>query len=312
MLTATPACGEPAMELVAGPMNYTEGPAVGPDGGVWFTEGEPAHAVHRYEIDLREAQVVLDRTQSGGANGLLWLDGEGLLICRDRLDQTVGFMADPLGDSGNIALATETPAGQRFNGPNDIAAHEGSRTLYFTDPKYSNRPNDSGIEGVYAIRINPEIKEDPRALGEKLPEYTAVALAADDLVRPNGIAVSGDTLYVADNVALNVTAFDIDPETGDTSNPRVFADLREGFGGRGPDGMCVLPGGELAVTLWGRGVQILDADGERLGFIATGDFTSNVTPADDGGLWVTARNGLMKVSADAVRRALAGERVAEE
>ena len=299
---------EPAMRVVAGPMNYTEGPAVGPEGGVWFTEAGPAHAVHRHDPATGETTLVLDRTASGGANGLLWLDDEGLLICRDRLDQAVGFMEDPLGDAVNIELVNQTPGGHAFNGPNDIAAHEPSRTLFFTDPRYSQRPNESGIEGVYALRFDEAIEGDDRSLEKKLAEHTRVSLATDALDKPNGIAAMEDRLLIADNGAKTIEQFNI-AEDGMLFDQSRFADLT-GFES-GPDGMAIDEAGNVFVTIWGDGVQVLDPDGAFLGFIATGDSTSNVTFADDGGLWVTARNSLMKVSPDAVERALAGERVEE-
>jgi sugar lactone lactonase YvrE len=60
---------------------------------------------------------------------------------------------------------------------------------------------------------------------------------ADDLVFPNGMAITPDglTLIVAETFAHRLTAFDIDPESGTLSNRRIFADLIDKM----PDGICM-------------------------------------------------------------------------
>jgi sugar lactone lactonase YvrE len=57
---------------------------------------------------------------------------------------------------------------------------------------------------------------------------------AGGLAFPNGMAVAGDTLIVAESHGHRLTAFDIGPDGG-LSNRRVWAELGEGT----PDGICV-------------------------------------------------------------------------
>jgi sugar lactone lactonase YvrE len=61
-------------------------------------------------------------------------------------------------------------------------------------------------------------------------------VVAEDMVSPNGLAVSADgrTLLVNDLFANRIRAFDIAP-SGDLLRPRVFADLGESS----PDGLCL-------------------------------------------------------------------------
>jgi sugar lactone lactonase YvrE len=57
---------------------------------------------------------------------------------------------------------------------------------------------------------------------------------AGGLAFPNGMAVTGDTLIVAESHGHRLTAFDIGPDGG-LSGRRVWAELGEGT----PDGICV-------------------------------------------------------------------------
>ena len=268
--------------MVAGPMGYTEGPAVAPDGSVYFTEAGPAHAVHRYDPQTGETAVFLDKTMSGGANGLMFVD-DTLIIAEDRLDRTVSVLhAEGMDRPVDMATAFDN---QPFNGPNDLEFHQASQTLFFTDPKYGDKEFVLPSEGVYSVKDEGNYPEPPKA-----------KLVTDQLERPNGIAVHGDTLYVADNKAKTVVSAPIDAE-GNVGEFEVFAELDAKHG---PDGMTVAEDGRVFVTLWGEGVVVFSPDGEQIGFIPTGEQTSNVTMADDGGLWVTARNGLLKVAPGAV------------
>jgi sugar lactone lactonase YvrE len=63
---------------------------------------------------------------------------------------------------------------------------------------------------------------------------------ADGLAFPNGMAVTGDTLIVAESHGHRLTAFDIG-RNGELSGQRVWAELGEGT----PDGICVDPEGAV-------------------------------------------------------------------
>jgi sugar lactone lactonase YvrE len=65
-----------------------------------------------------------------------------------------------------------------------------------------------------------------------------VAIAASEMMSPNGMAVSPDgrTLYVAESTAMRISRFAIDPATGSLSDRAVFATLPDGGI---PDGICL-------------------------------------------------------------------------
>jgi sugar lactone lactonase YvrE len=63
---------------------------------------------------------------------------------------------------------------------------------------------------------------------------------AGGLAFPNGMAVLGDTLIVAESHGRRLTAFDIEPDGG-LSGRRVWAPLGEGT----PDGICLDPEGAV-------------------------------------------------------------------
>jgi sugar lactone lactonase YvrE len=62
-------------------------------------------------------------------------------------------------------------------------------------------------------------------------------VAARDLKFPNGAVITpnGHTLIVAETFAPCLTAFDLDPATGDLANRRVWAPIS----GAVPDGICL-------------------------------------------------------------------------
>ena len=113
---------------------------------------------------------------------------------------------------------------------------------------------------------------------------------ADDLHFPNGMAVAGGTLIVAESHAARLTAFDI-AANGELTNRRTWADLP----GSAPDGLCVdatgavwyadVPnrhcrrvreGGEVLATVPlpdGAFDCALSADGRTL-YAATADYTN--------------------------------------
>ena len=113
---------------------------------------------------------------------------------------------------------------------------------------------------------------------EKEPEPTNLILVkngraevvADDLLFPNGIAISADgrTMIVAESYAYRLTAFDVDPLSGSLSNRRIFADLGNGS----PDGICIDAEGAVWVASYTtcEFIRVLDG-GEITHRIGSGD-----------------------------------------
>lgn len=78
---------------------------------------------------------------------------------------------------------------------------------------------------------------EPKPTGLIMVGVGRPQIVAEDLLFPNGIAISPDgrTLIVAESYANRLTAFDINIETGALSGRRTFAEL----GGCSPDGICL-------------------------------------------------------------------------
>jgi sugar lactone lactonase YvrE len=132
---------------------------------------------------------------------------------------------------------------------------------------------------------------------------------------PNSIAFSADdrTLYFADSREQTIWAFDLDIDSGDITNRRVFANLRGGRGG--PDGSCVDAEGFLWNAHFGHSRVVRYApDGRVDRFI---EFpASNLTCCAFGGdtldvLYVTSAQILLK-PADLAAQPLAGALFAVE
>lgn len=299
------------VETVATGFKFTEGPALAPDGSIYFTD-IPNNAIHRYDPATGETSRFTD--DSGGANGLLFSPGgQGTLFaCAGKArvlryypaqweiaDQDPPTPGEPMTPTTHglawTGLSTqpseEDEVGhyqdQRLNSPNDLIATE--QAIYFTDPRYGNRDGmEMEIEGVYVLT------EGQRAEGSEVK----IKRVIDDLVRPNGIGLSLDqqTLYVVDNGDAKLFAYPI-LEPDELGERKLLSDMADLGGG---DGMAVDRQGRLYVTIPNaKGVLVLTPEGDRLGFIETGPRTSNcVFGADGKTLYVTADHSLKRIQLD--------------
>lgn len=240
----------------------TEGPAVVPDGSIYFTDmpfGEDQGQIHRYSPQT--GQTTVFTAKSGKSNGLAY-HPDGYLVSCDgaagggrrliRWDLTTG-QGSTLVDSCN---------GRRLNSPNDLCIDSQGR-IYFTDPRYQgDEARELEHEAVY--RVN---------------EDGSVIEITHDVEKPNGIVLSPDerTLYVGDHNndpirrgAMKVYAFDLDAD-GQVRGPRrTIVD----FGmENGCDGMTVDADGNIYLTcrsLAKPGLMVVNPAGEELAFLPTG------------------------------------------
>ncbi len=109
-------------ELIAEGMGFTEGPAIAPDGSLFFTDLETSRIYRIRPGDRAEPEVWLE--QSGVTNGLAF-DKEGRLYgCRMGAGQVVRWN---VADEEMEVLVEDVK-------PNDVVvAHDG--TVYFTEPR---------------------------------------------------------------------------------------------------------------------------------------------------------------------------------
>jgi sugar lactone lactonase YvrE len=123
--------------------------------------------------------------------------------------------------------------------------------------------NELTVDGRSNIYVNGGIDFDfsgpPSGVIALVTPDGAVRKVADGIAFPNGMVVTPDnrTLIIAESVAANLTAFDIEPD-GSLSNRRVWA---EGFGA---DGICLDADG----AIWGAsppGTQTMNRTFVRVG-----------------------------------------------
>ena len=267
------------VEKVADGYRFTEGPAAGPDGCIYFTD-IPAQLILKYDPATGETVTFLENT--GEANGLAFYEGR-LHSCEHKNRRVASGVVD-----GEIIATTEAShyEGVPLNSPNDLAIDQAG-TIYFTDPRYGNRDSmETEVEGVYWL--GPYIND-----AMERPEPICIDA---DLTRPNGIVLSPDEpiLYVADHGANWIYAYDI-VEPGKVENKRQFAQLNNGEG-RGSDGMCVDGRGRVYATGHNK-VWVFEPSGELVTTIDTGPQTTNCTFAADGKtLYITADHGLFLIA----------------
>ncbi len=257
--------GAVAVEIFSGGEDFLEGPAMSPDGLLYFTDfSERTGTGIIWTLDPLTRASKVFRSPSGMANGLAFDAGGDLIACEQA------------GGGGRRVTKTTMKTGisriiagryrnKPFNSPNDVAIDAKGR-IYFTDPSYlADYPVEQNGMGVY--RIDGD---------------SSVHLVAANVAKPNGIAVSPDqkTLYVVNcDFPGNGTRWFVPGENnvaGPVSQGSVFAfDIRADgslqlrsqlidFGSSlAPDGMTVDAEGNLYIAVGNR-VLVYDAAGTKL------------------------------------------------
>jgi gluconolactonase len=116
---------------VATTVAFTEGPAQGPDGLIYFTD-VTNNRILRFDPRTKKHEVF--RADSNRSNGLLF-DGEGRLIACESPDAERSNPRLTRTDmkTGRVEVLAAGFEGKQFNGPNDVTIDSRGR-LYFTDP----------------------------------------------------------------------------------------------------------------------------------------------------------------------------------
>ncbi|HEY5616686.1 MAG TPA: SMP-30/gluconolactonase/LRE family protein [Vicinamibacterales bacterium] len=257
------------------------GPAEGP---VWIAEG-------RYLLfnDIQTSRrmkytpgqgVVVAKTPTNEANGLT-RDLQGRLISAEHATRRV-TREDP---DGSITVVANNFQGKRLLRPNDVIV-KSDGTIYFTDPGGPLAPDQFDVTVAAVYRVSPDLG--------------SISLIIDDLIGPNGLALSPDetVLYVTDARRRIVRAYDLLPNgTVAKQTSRLFADMGGPEPGV-PDGMKVDTAGNV-YTGGAGGLYIMDKTGKKLGRIVHGlPATTNVAFGGDDWktLYFTTRSSLNMVS----------------
>ena len=248
----------------------TEGPAVGPDGSIYFSDilrGENKGRIHRYDPSTNKVETFAENSHK--SNGLIF-GRDGFLYAAEGADYGGRRISRWNVETKERQLVVDRFGGKRFNAPNDICVDD-KGNLYFTDPRYiGHEPRELERRAVYRVTPGGEVVEITR-----------------QVTKPNGIALSpdGKTLYVAETNngsdgmpgvepgnrgPMRIYAFPLD-ESGLVAGPRqLFHDFGPQFG---CDGMTVDEHGNLYLTAREPsrpGILVVDPTGDEIAFLPTG------------------------------------------
>jgi gluconolactonase len=226
---------------------FTEGPAVAPDGRVYFTD-QPNDKIYVWD-EKNRISLWLEGTNR--SNGLYFNKKGQLVTCADLYNQLAYFDNDK-----KLHVIHEKYNDNLLNAPNDlwIASNGG---IYFSDPYYhrkwweEGRGEEQEVRGVYYL--NPK--------GE-------IARVIDDFKQPNGLigTPDGKILYVSDINDGKIWKYNIQPD-GSLANKTFFAP-------HGSDGMTIDNKGNVYLTS-GK-VWIYSPKGELVQEIEVPENPSNV------------------------------------
>jgi len=251
------------LDLLHTGCRWAEGPVHVPAWRSLIWSDIPNDRMLRY--DEATDAVGLFRAPAGYSNGNS-LDRQGRLVTCEHGGRRVSRTeAD-----GSITVLADRYEGRRLNSPNDVVVRSDG-LIFFTDPAYGI---DSDYEGHKA-----EAEIGACHLYRLDPATGAVSIAADDFVRPNGLAFSPDEriLYVADTGATHV-------EDG----PRHIRRFRVADDGRldGGEVFAVCTAGlfdgfrlDMNGRIWtsaGDGVHCYDPDGTLIGKVRVPETVANV------------------------------------
>ena len=266
------------VQKVASGCRFTEGPAIGKGGALYFSDG-PNNRVMRLTAG---GELTVFLQPSGRANGLLF-DGEGRLVMCQSAGEGGGRRVARLEEDGEITPLAAEFEGRPFIAPNDLCIDRRGR-IYFTDPWYGGEIEKSQpASGVYRID----------APGR-------VARVIDNLERPNGIVITPDDrlVYVSDRGTQKLHRYRVQ-EDGALEPDGVVYDFSPD---RGIDGMWLDQEGNIygaAGQDKTTGLFVISPQGKLLLHKPMPEFSTNVTfgGEDLRDLFLTASTSVYKMRA---------------
>ena len=275
---------EAKLEKLWGDGEFTEGPCLGPDGCIYFSD--IGNRILKFDPEKKMKTTSVFRDPSGRSNGLKF-DAMGRLIACEGANTGGNRRISVTDKDGKIATLAGQFMGKAFNSPNDLALDAKGR-VYFTDPRYvGDEKRELEHDSVY--RVDPDGK---------------VSRIISDVSKPNGVVLSPDqkTLYLAESHPIGkgkreLRAYPLNDD-GSVGKGKALFDFGDD---RGIDGMTVTSTGHIVATA-GKGktagVTIFTSEGKKVGFIATPEDPSNCCfgGKDLSILYVTAGKSLYRVS----------------
>jgi gluconolactonase len=242
---------------------WAEGPAYFPAGRYLVWSDIPNDRILRW--DEPTGHVGVFRSPAGYTNGHT-VDREGRLVSCSHGARRV----ERTEHDGSITTIADRYDGKRLNSPNDVVVSSDG-AVWFSDPTYGIDSDYEGFAAESEIGASHVYRVDAQT--------GACVIAADDFVKPNGLALSPDErrLYVSDTGMTHVAdgprhirAFDIGDD-GALSGGEVFATCTEGIF----DGFRFDADGRLWTSA-GDGVHCYDPDGTLLGKVLIPESVANV------------------------------------
>ena len=268
------------VEKLWGEGEFTEGPAEGPDGCIYFSD----IGNRIIKFDPKSGKTAVYRDPSGRSNGLKF-DAKGRLIACEGAN-TGGGRRISITEKDGVKTLADSFEGKRFNSPNDLTL-DGKGRVYFSDPRYvGEEKRELDHESVF--RVDPDGK---------------VTRVISDVTKPNGLAISpdGKTLYVAESngdrkKSRELRAYPLNAD-GTVGAGRKLYDFGEE---RGIDGMTVTADGTIVATAGSKaaaGIYFFSPEGKKVGFLPTPEDPSNCCfgGPDKKTLYITAGKGLYRV-----------------
>lgn len=241
--------GGTRVEVVREGFEGTEGPVALPDGSILFTENRADRIV---KIGL-DGSVSTWLEKTGGANALA-IGGKGELYAVQTAPSAIAELKP------TVKVLASKFDGKPLGRPNDFAL---SRTgnIYFSDPGPNLQP------GATAPAT------PPKTAFYWLDKRGKVRLVADDIRRPNGVALSADekTVYLANTAGEYLIAYTVQPD-GSLTGRRDFAKLAgfrtnpNGTTSSGADGI-VVDKDERVYVATNIGIEVFSPQGQALGVI---------------------------------------------
>jgi gluconolactonase len=208
------------------------------EGPVWDGSGllyNEVSASTTYRWDPKTTESTVWRTNTGETNGMTF-DRQGqLFACEGGAHRVTKI--DPENRNADPMVISDAFEGQTMNCPNDLAVDSRGR-VYFTDPNYSQNPNNLEHEAIY------------------MAEHTFggnwnTLRVTFDTFKPNGVlfSINQKTLFVADTPTdptetRRLLAYPVN-EDGTLGDHQVLHD----FGaGRSIDGMTLTSTGTILAT----------------------------------------------------------------
>jgi gluconolactonase len=236
---------------------WAEGPAYFPAHRALVWSDIPNDRMLRY--DEATGEVGVFRSPAGYTNGHT-VDGQGRLVSCEHGNRRVTRTEH----DGSITVLADAYEGKRLNSPNDVVVRSDG-AVYFSDPAYGIESDYEGHKG--------EMEQSGCFVFRVDPVTGALAVVADDMDRPNGLAFSLDErlLYVSDTGSpKNMRVFDV-ADDGSLAGGREFAKCTVGSF----DGFRLDDSGRIWTSA-GDGVHCYDPGGTLLGKVLVAESVANV------------------------------------